>query len=88
MKCFAECPTESILDAIGITFEELFPERLGDHLPRLRPAFPPGDVLKALMKEVMIVAVASAQSARGELSMADRERLMVASVRISNATSV
>ena len=34
IKCFAECPTPEVLDSMGLTFADLFPERcLGHHKP-------------------------------------------------------
>jgi hypothetical protein len=89
MHCFAECSTESILDAVGMTFEDLFPERLPEH--RYKPEripFPAMDVLKCVKNETLILAVMGANMAHGnKLSMADRERAMVAAERIARAVA-
>ena len=86
VHCFAGCDVESVLAAVGLTFDSLFPARcIGDHKPERRP-FPASDVLRAVAFEALLVAVAAANVSRGmALSDADRERLMVASSRIQAA---
>ena len=86
VHCFAGCDVESVLAAVGLTFDSLFPARcIGDHKPERRP-FPASDVLRAVAFEALLVAVAASNVARGmALSDADRERLMVASSRIQAA---
>jgi hypothetical protein len=89
LKCFAECATFDVLAAVGMTFEDLYPERLPEHryAPQKTP-FPASDVLKCLRNEALIVAVAGANIAQGgKLSMADRERAMVAAERIARAVA-
>lgn len=87
---FAGCGVESVLGALGLEFDALYPERpLGDHLPRERRPFNPHDVLAALADEALFVAVASANLGQGvELSSGDRERLLVAAERIGAARSL
>ena len=89
LHCFAECATEAVLDAIGLEFDDLFPERLTEH--RYKPEripFPAMDILKCVKNESLIVAVAAANMARGQkLSMADRERAMLAAERIARAVA-
>lgn len=84
MKCFAECSPESILDAVGLRFEDLFGDRLEKrHYSPERVPFPASDVLQALRNEALIVAVAAANVAKGrKLTDADHERLMLAAERI------
>lgn len=85
MHCFTGCSIESILGALGIQFEDLFPEKLGDHFPREKIPFPASDVLQAVKKEALIVAIGAAASVHRELSLEDKERLMLASERIQRA---
>ena len=89
IHCFAECSTEAVLGAVGMTFEDLFPERLPEHHYRpLKTPFPAADVLKCIRNESLIVAVTAANIAQGtKLSLADRERAMLAAERIARATS-
>lgn len=65
IHCFAECNTESVLAAVGLTFDALFPERaLADHLPTERRPFPAMDVLPCVGFEALVVAVAACESRR------------------------
>jgi len=82
MHCFAGCEVVSVLDAIGLSLTDLFPERLGDFRRERRP-FNAHDVLECLAEEAGIVAVASCNMGRGiYLEPQDHERLMVAAARI------
>lgn len=87
IHCFAECSTEAILDSVGLTFYDLFPERLPEHRyrPEKRP-FPAADVLACIQHESLIAAVLAANVAHGQkMSLADRERAMLAAERIARA---
>lgn len=89
MKCFAGCGASEILGAVGLEFDALFPPKPLDPLKPAKPIknpFPATDVLRAIQNEALIASVAAANLAHGEkLSMADRERLMLASQRIQAA---
>lgn len=83
---FAGCDTESVLAAVALTFDDLYPERaLGEFKPERR-LFNAVDILRAVGFEALLVAVAASNLARG-IPMADeeRERLMTASGRIQAA---
>lgn len=83
---FAGCDVESVLAAVGLAFDALYPKRaLGEFRAERRP-FPAADVLRAIAFEALLVAVAASNLARG-ISMTDieRERLMTASARIQAA---
>lgn len=87
VHCFAGCDTESVLAAVGLTFDALFSERaVAYHVPRERRPFPPMDVLRCVKSEALIVAVAAGNLANGlPLSDADRARLLVAAGRLQSA---
>ena len=87
LKCFAECDTESVLAAVGLTFDALFPPRAIDHhKPRERRPFPAADVLRCIDFEALICVIAASDMANGEtLPESERERLMTAAARISAA---
>ncbi len=58
VKCFAGCSVEEVLDAVGLEFDALFPERaIGDHMPRERRPFNSSDVLAALNFEINITSI-------------------------------
>jgi hypothetical protein len=82
---FGGCAVEDVLAAVGLTFDTLFPERVGACKPERRP-FPAADVLRAIAFEALLVATAASNLANGiELSEEDHKRLMVASGRIAAA---
>ena len=82
---------EEILSAIGLTFDSLFPDSvdpLTHHHPERRP-FNCADTLRAVGFEALLVGVAASAVATGEpLSVADRDRLMLAVSRIQEALSL
>lgn len=83
---FAGCDVEQILDAAGLTFDALFPERSIEHGKPERRSFPAADVLETIASEASIVAVAACNIRQGiALSDADHERLLVATERIYQA---
>ncbi|MEK6212232.1 MAG: DNA primase [Pseudomonadota bacterium] len=82
---FAGCAVEDVLSAVGLTFDALFPERLGEFKPERRP-FPAADVLRAVGFETLLVATAAGNIANGiRLSETDRQRLSLAAGRIAAA---
>lgn len=86
VHCFAGCSVEEILSAVGMTFDDLFPDRAIDNrVAPVRKPFPAADVLECLVTESHIVAVAASAIARGEpITEIDKERLAVATARINN----
>jgi hypothetical protein len=90
MHCFGGCGTDKILDALGITFGDLFPDPLVRYrLDRVRKPFTDREVLECLRDEAAIVALASSQVVEGEpLSAEDAMRVAVAAGRIASACEV
>ena len=83
MHCFAGCPIDEVLQAIGLTVDELFPERLSDSRPMTAP-FISNDVLQALAQEITIIAFAGSQLAKdNKLSDEERKRLFTAVGRVT-----
>lgn len=90
IHCFAECPTESVLAAINLTFSDLSPARLSDHHTRpLRQPFPAGDILRCIGFESIVVVLAACDMANGKpLSELSKDRLLVAAGRVLAAMEV
>jgi hypothetical protein len=87
VRCQAECDTNDVLGAVGLTFSDLYPPRVVDHRvkPERRP-FPAADVLRAVAFEALVVSAAATMLANGQpLGAADRDRLIVAASRIQAA---
>ena len=83
---FGGCDVESVLGAVGLSYDALYPaRRVGERRSERRP-FPAADVLRAVAFEALVAAVSAANMARGEtLTDTDRERLITASVRLQAA---
>ena len=86
IHCFSGCDPASILAAVGLTLEDLFPEREIQHSKPERRPFPAADVLRCLAFETTLVAVACANTLSGyPFTQADRDRLFIAAGRIQAA---
>ena len=59
LKCWAGCETEDVLSAVGLTFADVMPERVGgDHRYRpMRRPFDARQMLATLDHEAMVTAV-------------------------------
>ena len=62
VHCFAGCETEDVLSAIGLTFPDVMPERIGsDHSYKpVRNRISPRDALATLDHESLVVAIIGA----------------------------
>lgn len=83
--CFALCDVQSVLSAVDLEFDALYPERVIDtHGKQERRPFPASDVLRAIAFEARIVALGALDMAHGRaLSEEARERLLLANRRIA-----
>ena len=86
IHCFSGCPTNEILDAVGIRFDDLFPDKLENNYKSLKRAFNPYAVLTTLSNEVLLCAIAALDLSKGKkLDNTDTERLILAYHRIKEA---
>lgn len=86
IHCFAGCDVESILSAVGLSFDDLYPPREISITKRERRPFPATDILRAIAFEALVVVVAGSAILTGEpLNAIDRERLLLAVSRIQAA---
>ena len=84
MHCFAACDVGEILGSIGLTINDLFPERLPDGKPERRP-FPASDVLKAIAIECQLVAFVGADICQGiVIGTKVKDRVFLAVSRINS----
>ncbi len=62
IHCFAGCETEDVLSAIGMTFSDVMPERIGtEHSYRpVRNRISPRDALATIDHESLVVAIIGA----------------------------
>ena len=88
IKCFAGCGAADIVQSVGLSLADLFPERLTQRGPVER-GFHPGDALKLLEREARIIAVGANDIAAGRsLSSEDADRVAQAAGRIRDAVEV
>jgi hypothetical protein len=90
LHCFGGCSVEEVLSAIGMTFDDLFPEKALDHHgPRERRPFPAADVLRCLAFESLVIASSAVTLLDGRsFSEADRARLILAAGRVQAAADM
>ena len=85
LHCFAECPVEEVVAAVGLTMSDLFPPRLLHHAKPERHPFSAATVLRAVAFETIVVVSAGVSMLAGQYTEVDRERLILAVSRIQAA---
>lgn len=86
VHCFSGCDVQSVLSAVGLELDALFPERELPHGKSERRPFPASDVLRAVAFEALVVMVAGATLLSGQpFTDADRARLALAVTRLQAA---
>jgi hypothetical protein len=90
LHCFSGCSAEEVLDAVGMTFSDLYPEKSDGHCrhPERRP-WPASDVLRCISFDALVVANCAATMAGGvALSEADQIRLVLAAEHLQEAATL
>lgn len=82
LHCFGGCEALDVVEAMGLSMSELFPERLGEFKQIAHP-FSAADALRALSRESAIVALSAADAIEGKPQ--DLERIAKAAERIAEA---
>lgn len=86
LHCFAGCNVQSILSAVSLEIDALFPEREIQHGKPERRPFPAADVLRCIGFETLVVCAAAAALLAGHpFREVDRARLVLASSRLQSA---
>ena len=89
IHCFAGCTVQEILDALGLGFDALFPEKTVGNVAGSRPPYPAADVLASLEVELLTIAITASDVAKGKpMTEAIRARLMLAVERTQRALEV
>lgn len=82
LHCFGGCGALDVVEALGLSMSELFPERLGEFKQVAHP-FSAADALRALSRESAIVALSAADALEGKPQ--DLDRVAQAAERIAAA---
>lgn len=88
---FAGCDIGAVLDAVGLTINDLFPGRLTDHGRPVRPGHnhAAGAALGSLADDVLLVGIAAESLAAGvALTRKDRDALVAASGRVQRTAEL
>ena len=86
LHCFGGCSVEEILTAMGLEFDDLFPEKLGHSKPDRRPFAAP-DVLRLVSKEALVIVATANTMKTRELTDNEYKRLMDSVTLIQGAMS-
>jgi len=82
MNCFAGCDIENIIGSVGLSFNDIIPNRIDDLKP-VGKIFNPYAVLKSLRDEIMIVLMMALSIRKKEqISNEDYDRFIIAYQRI------
>ncbi len=76
---------QSILAAIGMTFDDLFPAKPGHFSRPTRRPFNASDVLALVAFEASVAVLVVSDVLKGTATDADRDRLLVAAQRLGHA---
>lgn len=83
LHCFGGCDTQAVLRAVGLTFSDLFPAKLGDHIQRVRSPWSACDAINLVLTEAAVVAIVAHDILQfREPSDDDWQRLVLASQRL------
>jgi len=89
IHCLAQCESIDVLNAIGLDFSDLMPERVEGNFKKDRKPFYATDVLGIIKFEATLVYIYAADMARGlTLTGKDTDRLLLATSRINHAYEV
>lgn len=88
IHCFAEgCAIENVLGAVGLTFSDIMPDRVGEAKASKKP-FYAGDVLQIARDEIL-VAYLIVRNALGVMgSSSDTQRLLTCASRLRHACEI
>lgn len=85
VHCFAGCGVDEVLGAVGMTFDDLFPEKVIENAPRgRRRLITASQALEVLDFEALLVAIVASDIAKGKrITDETVRRVSLAAGRIS-----
>lgn len=87
LHCFAGCDPLSVLQAVGLSFEDVMPEKLGEHKP-LKRKFNPHTVAEVTAFNASVIALIADQVAAGNpLTAQDAAKLQDMAAEIREAVA-
>lgn len=88
IHCFAEgCAIDDVLGAVGLTFADIMPERLGEAKASKKP-FYASDVLQISSDEILVAYLIVKKMLDGTVSSNDTQRLLTCASRLRHACVV
>jgi len=76
IHCFAGCDIQNILSAVGLTLDDIIPERI-ELLKPIGKAFNPYAILKTMKDEALFVYMCASHIEKGEtLEQSDKDKLI------------
>ena len=88
VHCFAGCDIESILSSVGLTFSDLYPERVQTSYRQERRPFRPMDILEIMSHESLVASICANKILHGDKDEEIRTRISIAALRLSRAVEV
>lgn len=84
LHCFSGCETTDVLEAIGLTFADIMPDKAMGNFKKVKKPFYAMDVLGIIKFEATLVYIYATDMAKGlKLTSNDKERLLLAVSRIT-----
>jgi len=88
IHCFAEgCAIDDVLGAVGLTFSDIMPDRLGESKAIKKP-FYAGDVLQISADEILVAYMIVKKMLDKTVSFSDMQRLLKCASRLRHASEV
>lgn len=88
IHCFAEgCAIDDVLGAVGLTFADIMPERIGESKPNKKP-FYASDVLQIARDEILVAYMIVRNLLESMGSSNDSQRLLICANRLRHACEV
>lgn len=89
MHCFAGCSVTDVCAAVGLSLDDLFPDKIEGHGSRARNAISAAQALKAISPELTVVLLAAMRIGNGSMvSKAEIDRVKQAYTAINNAMTL